>query len=63
MARVVTWVISRGERGQTATEYVLMTAVAASIALGVAWLLLEEAMQNALTGLGTEVAAFFAEAF
>jgi hypothetical protein len=63
MTKPMSWVGRRGERGQTATEYVLVTAVAASLAIGITWLLLAGTMQDALTLLGAEVTDFISEAF
>jgi Flp pilus assembly pilin Flp len=51
------------ERGQTATEYTLMVAVGAALAIGVVWALLEGVLTDAITAISDEIDAFITDIF
>ena len=53
----------RDERGQTATEYTLMVAVGAALAIGVVWFLLNGVLSNAISAIGSEITAFISAIF
>ena len=50
--------IRQGEQGQTSAEYVAVTAVAVSLALGLIYLVLEAALVSAVGHIGTAIADF-----
>ena len=51
------------ERGQTATEYTLMVAVGAALAIGVVWLLLSATLQGAIEDITLAVDGFIGNIF
>jgi len=51
---------SRSERGQTTAEYVAVTAVAVSLAIGLVWALLGQTLTSAMGGVGEAITTFAA---
>lgn len=50
----------REERGQTTTEYVVVTAIAAAIAMAVLWSVLKSQLSDAVDAIASEIDAFIA---
>jgi len=50
----------REERGQTTTEYVVVTAIAAAIAMTVLWVALRNELTSAVSAIANEIDDFIA---
>lgn len=48
----------KGERGQTSSEYVAVTAVAVAIAIGVIYVTLSDSLTTAVENIGTKITDF-----
>ena len=54
--------MAHSERGQTSAEYVAVTAVAVALAIGVIYLVLRDALSEAVSDIGAAITSFVSSA-